>query len=341
MKQRVKTVQKVNFRCSIRMHGGEFWKKAGLLAAFFVYSGILSGCNTAELEEREFPIEIAVDHPKDFGAEWLGAGKDGNRVVDYNHLKVIIISKAFLEKEESMEEFLELLEDKGDVPRNTYIVAAENAAEILNLEKELGDSAGNYIEELLENVSDVNKKAYPTLGMLYQEEENQTETYYIPFFKVEDNKPVIDHYYVWKRGHAAGGVDSETAMLAFFTQNNLEAYTLKLENGQFIRLFDAKNEISFPKEEGSEITVTIRCNGEVMYQSPKEEVSLQMLEEMAERYMNKTAAAALDQQIDVSGSYRRIGGGKRSWYFYYRENGEQYERDVHIVYNVQITWVTL
>ena len=51
----------------------------------------LSGCATAELEERNFPIEMAVSDMEQFDREWLNADKSGNRMVDYSHMKVILL----------------------------------------------------------------------------------------------------------------------------------------------------------------------------------------------------------------------------------------------------------
>lgn len=304
------------------------------------FGGIISGCAAAELEDRDFPIEMAVDDTESFAAEWLSAEKSGNRMVDYNHLKVIVIGQDFLENAESMEEFLTVLEEKTEVPRSTYIVVAEDAEAILKLSDQMGESVGNYLEEQFENVSEVEKKAYPTLGMLYQEEENQMETLFIPYIRAQGDKPVVDHYYAWKRGTPAGAVDSEAALLAFFTDNEMESCTLSLEDGAQVRLAASQNEISF--EENSkqrEIVVDVYCTGEVLYEKKGE--TQENLEKQIEAYMNEVSEGALEEKgIDLSNSYRKLGGYMRQWYPGYVESGESYEEDMDIVYQVHITWVT-
>ena len=70
---------------------------------------------------------------------------------------------------------------------------------------------GNYLEELLENTSGIDQKAYPTLGMLYEERANHLETLYIPFVDIEreqsgaveddTEKPQITAYEVCKKRH--------------------------------------------------------------------------------------------------------------------------------------------
>ncbi len=300
---------------------------------------LTAGCTPAELEDRNFPIEIAIDDTDRFDAEWLNAAESGNRVIDYSHLKVILIGREFLTDDAQMQEFLDLLERKSDVPRNTYIVAADRAADLMNFSGPNGESAGEYIEELLENVSEVNKRAFPTLGMLYQEQENRVETLLIPYLGMDDKKPVVDHYFAWKRGHAAGDVDNAPSLLSFFTANQTESFTLTFPNAD-IRLVSPHNRVSFREGENREIIVDVRCTGEVIYE--REETGFPDLERQIEAYMNETAARALIwQQIDLSGSYRKLGRHRRDLYRKYTQNPESYESDMKIVYHVQVKWSTV
>lgn len=71
-----------------------------------------------------------------------------------------------------MQELLDLLEQKPDIPRNTYVLAAKDAGKII----ELGQETGTYLEQLIENSSLMEKEAYPTIGTLYAEQENRVET---------------------------------------------------------------------------------------------------------------------------------------------------------------------
>lgn len=344
-----------------RFFSGKKWKGKAMRGAsmliFVLFSGgILSGCHTAELEDRSFPIEIAVEDTKSFGDSWLEAGSAGNRMVDYSHLKVMILSRAFVEDVSAMQEFLEVLEQKNEVPRNTYLVVAEDAGEIVSLGDALGESVGNYLEEQFENVSEVKKQAYPTIGMLYQERVNQSETFFIPYVSVEEEKPVVKHYYVWQRGHAAGITSSETALLSFFTENEMDSYTMTFDGGMTIALSAPHNEVSFQERNGKrEIVVDVHCSGEIISPGTRTEVTENRmgtggedteLTVLAERrlsdYMNETAQTALsEQQLDVANSYRKLGGGRRDWYLEYEERQQIYEKDMGIRYLVEVDWVNL
>ena len=83
----------------------------------------------------------------------------------------------------------------------------------------------------------------------------------------------------------------------------------------------------------------VRCTGEVIYE--REETGFPDLERQIEAYMNETAARALIwQQIDLSGSYRKLGRHRRDLYRKYTQNPESYESDMKIVYHVQVKWST-
>lgn len=320
------------------------WKNAGILAAVIFSAAFLSGCNTPELEDRNFPIEVAVTDTKHFSEEWMNASEAGNRVIDYSHLKVLILDQDFVENEKSMTEFLELLEKQNEVPRNTYVAVAEDAKKIMEIADVSGQSVGTYLEELFENVSEIDKKAYPTFGTLCQEKENHLETLFLPYLIEEEDKPVVDGYYVWKRGKAAGRVDNETALLAAFTANDMNEYTLSLEKEFEVELFDSHNEIRFSGTlEQRVVEVDVHCKGRVAAEAPEKFYSEKELGKLSQKYMNRIAKEALrtGSRVDVTNSYKKVGGYKREWYEFLSVFPETYEEKIDIVYNMDIIWVNL
>lgn len=317
---------------------------------------VCAGCATAELEDRNFPIELAVENTDAIGAAFGEAEGEGNRVLDYSHLKVMVIHRDIVENKEAMQKLLDLLEEKRELPRNTYIVAADDPEKILALSDGLGESVGNYLEEQFENVSQIKKQAYPTLGTLYQERINQTETLYIPYVDDEDGKPVVRQYYVLKRGEPAGTVGGDAAVLAFFTDNRMEKYQLSLPDGTQVSLSSPHNEVTFREQAGQrEIVVQVHCSGELFgtqqnAASNRRNTAGQTqiaqnharIEQAVASYMNTLAGQTLSEQgIDLSGSYRRLGGAARGWYQEYQKKSAQYEEDMRIVYEVDIDWVNL
>ena len=274
--------------------------------------------------------------------------------MDYNHLKVVLIERSFLEKEAEVEDMLSMLEQEKEVPWNAYVMTTESCDRLAQTEGELDVLLGNYLEELLENTSGIDQKACPTLGMLYEERVNHLETLYIPFVDIEGEqsgaveddteKPQITAYEVWKRGRAAGLVDTDTARAAFFTQNFADDYTLQLAPELYVKVDAASCRVKETEKIGvgglteQIVTVTVTGEGEILSGTVSASEKEQLLNTRMEDYLNATASHALEKEIDITNSYRNLGADNRTWYFKYQNTPAAYEKDIKIQYLVKINW---
>ena len=350
-----------------------------VLVCFLFGCLFLQGCNVAELEDKAFPVLLNIRDQDDFQNVWLNHEYAGNKKVDYNHLKVVLIERSFLEKEAEVEDMLSMLEQEKEVPWNAYVMTTESCDRLAQTEGELDVLLGNYLEELLENTSGIDQKAYPTLGMLYEERANHLETLYIPFVDIEreqsgaveddTEKPQITAYEVWKRGRAAGLVDTDTARAAFFTQNFADDYTLQLAPELYVKVDAASCRVKETEKIGvgglteQIVAVTVTGEGEILsgtvsasenpanaeagntetnitntsYEKMTREKE-QLLNTRMEDYLNATASHALEKEIDITNSYRNLGADNRTWYFKYQNTPAAYEKDIKIQYLVKINW---
>lgn len=350
-----------------------------VLVCFLFGCLFLQGCNVAELEDKAFPVLLNIRDQDDFQNVWLNHEYAGNKEVDYNHLKVVLIERSFLKKEAEVEDMLSMLEQEKEVPWNAYVMTTESCDRLAQTEGELDVLLGNYLEELLENTSGIDQKAYPTLGMLYEERANHLETLYIPFVDIEGEqsgavqddteKPQITAYEVWKRGRAAGLVDTDTARAAFFTQNFADDYTLQLAPELYVKVDTASCRVKETKKIGAGglteqiVTVTVTGEGEILsgkvsarenpanaeagntetnitntsYEKMTREKE-QIINTRMENYLNAIAAHALEKEIDITNSYRNLGADNRTWYFKYQNTPAAYEKDIKIQYLVKINW---
>ncbi len=324
-----------------------------VLAGFLFGCLFLQGCNVAELEDKAFPVLLNIRDQDDFQSVWLNHEYAGNKKVDYNHLKVVLIEQSFLEKEAAVDGMLSMLEQEKEIPWNAYVMTTDSCENLAQTEEELDTLLGNYLEELLENTSGISQKAYPTLGMLYEERANHLETLYIPFVETADEKPQITAYEVWKRGRAAGLVDTDTARAAFFTQNFADDYTLQLSPELYVKVDAANCRLKIAEKIGAGgltsrcVTVTVMGEGEVLSgmagKSADEKLTTEaeaILNERMQDYLNAVAAHALDRKIDITNSYRKLGADNRAWYFQYKNAPAAYEQDIKIQYLVKINWKT-
>ena len=325
-----------------------------VLVCFLFGCLFLQGCNVAELEDKAFPVLLNIRDQDDFQNVWLNHEYAGNKEVDYNHLKVVLIERSFLEKEAEVEDMLSMLEQEKEVPWNAYVMTTESCDRLAQTEGELDVLLGNYLEELLENTSGIDQKAYPTLGMLYEERANHLETLYIPFVDIEveqsgavqddTGKPQITAYEVWKRGRAAGLVDTDTARAAFFTQNFADDYTLQLAPELYVKVDAASCRVKETEKIGAGglteqiVTVTVTGEGEILSGTVSASEKEQLLNTRMEDYLNAIATHALDKEIDITNSYRNLGADNRTWYFKYQNTPAAYEKDIKIQYLVKINW---
>lgn len=350
-----------------------------VLVCFLFGCLFLQGCNVAELEDKAFPVLLNIRDQEDFQNVWLNHEYAGNKEVDYNHLKVVLIERSFLEKEAEVEDMLSMLEQEKEVPWNAYVMTTESCDRLAQTEGELDVLLGNYLEELLENTSGIDQKAYPTLGMLYEERANHLETLYIPFVDIEGEqsgavqddtgKPQITAYEVWKRGRAAGLVDTDTARAAFFTQNFADDYTLQLAPELYVKVDAASCRVKETEKIGvgglteQIVTVTVTGEGGILSgtlsanenpanaEAGNTETNRtntsdkkmtrekeQLLNTRMEDYLNAIAAHALEKEIDITNSYRNLGADNRTWYFKYQNTPAAYEKDIKIQYLIKINW---
>lgn len=325
-----------------------------VLVCFLFGCLFLQGCNVAELEDKAFPVLLNIRDQDDFQNVWLNHEYAGNKEVDYNHLKVVLIERSFLEKEAEVEDMLSMLEQEKEVPWNAYVMTTESCDRLAQTEGELDVLLGNYLEELLENTSGIDQKAYPTLGMLYEERVNHLETLYIPFVDIEGEqsgaveddteKSQITAYEVWKRGRAAGLVDTDTARAAFFTQNFADDYTLQLAPELYVKVDAASCRVKETEKIGvgglteQIVAVTVTGEGEILSGTVSASEKEQLLNTRMEDYLNATASHALEKEIDITNSYRNLGADNRTWYFKYQNTPAAYEKDIKIQYLVKINW---
>ena len=194
---------------------------------FLIMSSLLlAGCSATELEERCFPQIAVVGYDDNRVVYCTGFPRVGslgeepqineirvapvkgasfaesrqkyeshlNKTADYNHLKVLVLEEDFLEKQSAYEEMLDVLLQTEDFPRNTYVCAVDDIEDLLEIEKNLPQDLGTYLEEYL-NHHEEKKDKLLTLGDLIDEKANGEMILYMPYLDVEDNYVTWGGYY--------------------------------------------------------------------------------------------------------------------------------------------------
>ena len=113
-----------------------------VLAGFLFGCLFLEGCNVAELEDKEFPVLLNIRDQDTFESVWLNHEYAGNKKVDYNHLKVVLIEQSFLEKEAAVDGMLSMLEQEKEIPWNAYVMTTDSYENLAQTEEELDTLIG-------------------------------------------------------------------------------------------------------------------------------------------------------------------------------------------------------
>lgn len=187
--------------------------------AVVVLCHCLVGCSSTELEERCFPMMAAIgfeDGKVTYGVSFPKADATGqsnttgtemkvsmvsnssfenckteyenrlNKEADYNHLKIIALEEDLLEQPSQYEVTLDYLTETESFPRNTYVCVVDDVEELFEMEKNISQDLGTYLEEYLKKHEEKKDKLL-TLGDLMDEKENQEMILYLPYLEVEDN----------------------------------------------------------------------------------------------------------------------------------------------------------
>lgn len=202
--------------------------KREYLGVFPILAVLLCGCQANELESRCFPLLTVVDYEKakdqvelgffiptpsgekegdaakekekavtgdSFETAWELYEQELNKYADYNHMKVMIIGEEFLKQQEDYENMLEVLQNKSEYPRNTYVCVVPDAWDFMEI-KSLAKDPGTYLEEFLENQSKDGAYELPTIGRLMDLKENERGEVSIPKLRIEDEKIIWDGNYI-------------------------------------------------------------------------------------------------------------------------------------------------
>jgi len=169
------------------------WKSRMKIGILFVAGALmLGGCSTTELEERCFPLLTAVEvengkiRYRDAFSKEDSTGQLGAKEKDYAHLKVLVLEEDLLEQKVQYDTMLDEQAETEAFPRNTYVCVIDDVDDLFEMEKNISQDLGTYLEEYLKKHEE-KKDRLLTLGDLLDEKQNQQMVLYLPYLEVEEN----------------------------------------------------------------------------------------------------------------------------------------------------------
>lgn len=333
----------------------------------------LTGCSTMELENRKFPLAMGVDEEgsacrisykfqnlsevadenaknpdgtdfyirdADFFTGISKYANDTNKILDYNHMKVLILSEDFIEDEEALEQFLSVCKKEELIARNTLLFFAEDAGQILALDKNLDTTIGSYLEELIESREDYKLKDAVTLGDLYSDRANKEQLLLVPVLTEEGGLPVIRNYYAVSGGVPKGEISINEAVLSYLSQGKIKKLSFTLENGTGVSLERITVKGGFSRGEDLHYNTKIRLEVVVEknfdLEGKEAEEMKKYISHLFEEHLKKTSYDLLSAPgIDMTNSFYKLGMGDKEKYGKYAGNLDQYIKDATYDFEVE------
>lgn len=266
-----------------------------------------------------------------------------NRVLDYNHMKAVVLGENVFSDTVQLRGILSAWEQREASARNTsLLIGSGSAAEILSLTEETEGSMGTYLEEMLESQKDFKQNKIATVGNLMNQWHNQDELLLIPVLTGEGNRPAITGYAAVSNFNYQGILSVEDAMKSFLCQNLLEKFTCEPSRNLAVEISNirAKKTVTM---EGNLPLVTVRITGKGRLKTGRiSSVSEQyQLEKKIEKQLTADlaeTAGRLQQEygIDLTNSYISLGGQNRSLYLIYRDYPDAYNQEARQAFQVEI-----
>lgn len=353
--------------------------KTMLAGLALIFCAVCSGCGTHELEDRGFPLAIGIDKNKDgmvlsFDFPDLTESSEGknpagkpvsfsveagayyeaqkayenntNKILDYNHLKAIVISQEFLEDDEALRELFAWLEREEVMARNICLFAAsDSAAKILTLTEDTGGSVGKYLEQMVETQEDFNENKVMTIGELMNQWHNQNELLLIPVLTNNGGVPSVDAYAAMDAFSYRGVVSVEEAMKAFLCENLLRKFLYRLDEGEVLQLSALHRSMEI-KEEGEQVHVSVKLTGDAQIKKSgsgkgvtRGQLQKRLNRQLSES-MNQTAEKLLEEPgIDITNSFIRLGSHSRRLYKKFNQDYDGYRHHLLISFQADMNLI--
>ena len=262
---------------------------AGVLALLSV---LLTGCGQMEIEDRAFPLALAVTpadqeglydfsfffeemdtegsslyHKEDAVVTAAGYpqaftlfGRTQPAGLDDSHMQVILLSEKLLGDEQFLESFYQYFMKEHHFSWNTMVyLLDEHSIAPEDLKESTGGRTGTYLRDMAQSDEQEKTAGVPTLGDLYMEWNNHEKILLLPVL-ADDAPPSVDHYRMLVQGVPGESLTVDEARLLQFLRGDLEKMQMELEDGTIVSLEDINERRTYVAAyEIWQVTISMEC----------------------------------------------------------------------------------
>ena len=343
-------------------------RKRGMALAVLCLGMVLfgCGCSVQELENKSFPMVMTLraedgdcvltykymDLSRVSEKEKTKQGSDeltvrsssvrgvirrmdekNGKILDLNHVKVLLLEAEFLEEKDFMQELVEIGNSGVDLPGNMIVFVAEDVDAISNLQEEMDEDLGNYLAEMLEGNPNYEDTSGATFKSLICDWYNGGSSTILPSLGVQDNLPVVEGYYLMQTD--VSGVDqilrkvtAEEGYVAGLCSGAIGMVDMDVDGGQ-IHLENVKVSYEYTAT-NSGVGCQLTFRGDII-QKDSIDLSAQKLQEAAAAYLAGMIQNAYEQKgLDLANSYGHLRCHDLDLYEKCQGRAGAYRKDLHL-----------
>ena len=345
-----------------------------VLLAFALLGGAalsLGGCSVIELENRSFPLLVAVgeqdgacrliykfqdlkemsskDSSASGGSEQEAVAgsfyeamevyeKENGRYMDLSHVKVFVLEEDFLENRELYEDFLVTLANLSQVSRNILVFVTEDVGDLTALAEEMDENMGTYLERMLQGNPNLDSRHQVTLGTILNDWQDQRRNLLVPCLSAAEKLPVVDGYYVIAAGMPAGKIDQETGELAGIFQKTTEKLEAHLSDRCHITVEDMRVTYTFTQS-ADQIRCGVFLTGKVEAEGSESASEEQIERFLEERLQEKIAGYRDETGTDLTNSFDMLSVSDRQIALDYAGRIDAYQERLELSFAVDLDLV--
>ena len=264
----------------------------GVIIVFAVF---MTGCGQLEIEDRAFPLALAVspavqDHLYEFSFFFEEMDVEGSSLyhkedaavtasgypqaftlfgrtqpagLDDSHMQVILLSEKLLRDQSFLESFYPYFLKEHHFSWNTMVyLLDDDSIKPEDLKESTGGRIGTYLRDMAQSDEQEKTAGVPTLGDLYMEWYNHEKVLLLPVL-ADDAPPSIDHYRLLIRGVSSETLTPDEARLLQFLRGDLKKMQLELSDGTIVSLEMIRSHRTYEKETDVwQVVIDMECKSE-------------------------------------------------------------------------------
>lgn len=271
---------------------------------------------------------------------------EGNKRIDFSHLEVIVFGRDLLENKDVYFEFLEYIEKRYEISRNTLIFMSESSAyNILKTNSKLDEGIGGYLKQLYRiNVINNGREEIKLQNLLLSKNEGNLVAK-LPIITIEDDSVLVKGAAYIQNGLAAYEVDIKENdyinLVRGFANNSRLFIEDELENVKYVlKIKEIQKSIEF-EEKNNKPFMILRIEGKADLEKglsdnkDRIDIKLECNQYIHEQIVGLIEKISKEEKVDFLNLYRYTYRNKKLW-LKYRDKGEEFLEDLEYEVEVNI-----